>query len=172
MPVKLLLTSFQTWLPHQTSNSSDDLLEIIEKRRSDLDSLFFLRKLPVNIELAADRVIEAIETVNPQGIICCGMAKSRNEITVESNAVCGKNCIFTKVNLDRLVNRLINTKISHNAGKFVCEGLYYQILKYIQETNLYIPCIFVHIPPINTNNLNAIRQDFITIIRFMQFTQE
>ncbi len=58
MSIKLLLTSFQTWLPHQTSNSSDDLLEIIQKQQSNEDSLFFLRNLPVNTELATQKVIE------------------------------------------------------------------------------------------------------------------
>ena len=172
MPNKLLLTSFQTWLPHQTSNSSDDLLEIIQKQQTNLDFLFFLRKLPVNIELAASEVIKTIEIVNPTAIICCGMAETRNRLTVESNAVCGKNCIFTAVNLDKLVDNLTNTTVSHNAGKFVCEGLYYRILNYIQTTELHLPCVFVHIPIINRNNINTIQRDFTAIIRFIRFGEE
>lgn len=168
MSIKLLLTSFQTWLPHQTSNSSDDLLEIIQKQQSDADSLFFLRNLPVNTELATQKVIETIKRIKPQGIICCGMAESREKLTIESNAVFGNNCIFTQVNLNRIVNYLLNTKVSNNAGKFVCEGLYYQVLKYVQTTSLNIPCIFVHIPIINANNIDKIQQDFITIIRFIR----
>lgn len=171
MPAKLLLTSFQTWLPHQTSNSSDDLLEIIQKQ-SNLNSLSFLRQLPVNVELAARKVIKTIETVNPTGIICCGMAETRKTLTVESNAACGENCIFAEINLDKLVNHLIYTTVSHDAGKFVCEGLYYQVLKYIQTTNLHLPCIFVHIPTINVNNVNIIQQDFTTIIRLMLSNKE
>lgn len=169
MSIKLLLTSFQTWLPHQTSNSSDDLLEIIQKRQSDsdVDSLFFLRNLPVNTELATHKVIETIKRIKPQGIICCGMAESREKLTIESNAVCGEDCIFTKVNLNRIVNYLVSTKVSNNAGKFVCEGLYYQVLKYAQTASLNILCIFVHIPTINAYNIDQIKQDFITIIRFI-----
>jgi pyroglutamyl-peptidase len=163
---KLLLTSFQTWLPHQKSNSSDDLLEIIQEQADS--NLYFVRKLPVDSNLAALPIIEAIERIEPKSIICCGMAESRSQLTVESNAVCDRNCISTKVNLEKLVSCLNNTKISHDAGKFVCEGLYYQILKYIQSNQLNIKCIFVHIPLINPNRLNIIQQDFIAIINFMQ----
>ena len=165
MDNKLLLTSFQTWLPHQKSNSSDDLLETIKQSASNL---YFVRKLPVNINLAALQVIQAIEQIEPKGIICCGMAESRSQLTVESNAVCDRNCIFTQVNLEKLVTRLNNTKISHDAGKFVCEGLYYRILKYTLLDKPNIKCIFVHVPLIDVDNLKIIQQDFMAIINFIQ----
>ncbi|WP_019507801.1 hypothetical protein [Pleurocapsa sp. PCC 7319] len=168
MSTQLLLTSFQIWLPHQKSNSSDDLLEIIQKQQLYLDSLFFLRKLPVNKVLAAQKAIETIEKIKPQGVICCGMAESRDVLTVESNAVCKEKCIFTNVNLDALVTCLTNTKISNNAGRFVCEELYYQVLHYIQIFELNINCIFVHIPILTPNNIDNIQQDFINIIKFMK----
>ena len=163
---KLLLTSFQTWLPHQKSNSSDDLLETIQKQFNS--SLYFLRKLPVDSNLATLQVIQSIEQIEPKSIICCGMAESRTQLTIESNAVCDRNCIFTKVNLKKLLTYLNNTQISHDAGKFVCEGLYYQILKYIQLKKSQTQCIFVHIPPLDADNLKIIQQDFMAIINFMQ----
>ena len=166
MDNKLLLTSFQTWLPHQQSNSSDDLLKTIQRQGDP--NLYFLRKLPVNTSLATLQVIQAIETINPKGIICCGMAESRSQLTVESNAVCDRNCIVTKVNLKKLATCLNNTQISHDAGKFVCEGLYYQILKYIQLNKPGIQCLFVHIPLLNLDRWKIIQQDFIAIINFMQ----
>lgn len=165
MDNKLLLTSFQTWLPHQKSNSSDDLLKTIKQLDSNL---YFVRKLPVNTNLAALQIIQAIEQIEPKGIICCGMAESRSQLTVESNAVCDRDCIFTQVNLDKLVTYLNNTNISHDAGKFVCEGLYYQILKYILVNQPNIQCIFVHIPTLDAGNLKIIQHDFMTIINFMQ----
>ena len=169
MDDKLLLTSFQTWLPHQKSNSSDDLLEAIQKPLNS--NLHFVRKLPVNTKLAALQVMQAIERIEPKSIICCGMAESRSQLTVESNAVCDRDCIYTKVNLNKLVTCLNNTQVSHDAGKFVCEGLYYQILKYIQLKKLNIQCIFIHIPLINADNLEMIQQDFMTIINFMQLVK-
>ena len=171
MPQKILLTSFQTWLPNQKSNSSDDLLDLVNVTRvqqGGLDSLFFLRQLPVNAELATQQVIDAIRIINPQGIICCGMAESRNKLSVESNASWGQDCIFTKVKLDELVNCLHSTNISHDAGKFVCEGLYYRLLQHIQTEKLCLSCIFVHIPVLLPDNLNLIEADFKTIIKFIK----
>ena len=166
MDNKLLLTSFQTWLPHHKSNSSDDLLEAIQKQSDP--NLYFVRKLPVNTNIATLQVIQAIEQIEPKGIVCCGMAESRTQLTVESNAVCDRDCLITKVNLQELATCLNNTQISHDAGKFVCEGLYYQILKYIQLNKPNIQCLFVHIPLLNADNLKIIHQDFIAIINFMQ----
>jgi pyroglutamyl-peptidase len=169
MTIKLLLTSFQTWLPHQISNSSDDLLAIIEEEQENFNDLYFLRKLPVNTQLVTQKVIETIKIINPQGIICCGMAESREILTIESNAVCEEDCLVTQINLNNLLNSLEYTAISHNAGKFVCEGLYYQILKYTQNHHPNIPCIFVHVPLLHKNNLDKIQQDFTAIIDFIRF---
>jgi pyroglutamyl-peptidase len=171
MPQKILLTSFRTWLPHQKSNSSDDLLDLINVtnvHHHELNSLFFLRQLPVNAELAAQQVIDAIKVINPQGIICCGMAESRNKLSLESNASWDQDYIFTKVKLDELVNCLHNTDISHDAGKFVCEGLYYRLLQHIQTEKLCLSCIFIHIPILLPDNLNLIEVDFKKIIEFIQ----
>ena len=167
MPNKLLLTSFQTWLSHQSSNSSDVLLENIAKQ-VDSGRYCFLRKLPVDTELAAEKVIETIANIEPQGIICCGMAESRRQLSVESNATCDRDCCFTRIDLAELTACTKQTRISHNAGKFVCEGLYYQVLKYLETNSLNIPCIFVHVPLLNADNTVAIEQDFLTIIDFIE----
>jgi pyroglutamyl-peptidase len=82
--MSLLLTSFTTWLPHQKSNASDDLLKIIT--RQDTTQYYFLRQLPVNVNLATIQTITAIKKFQPQGIICCGMVESRQYLTLESQA--------------------------------------------------------------------------------------
>ncbi len=200
---KILLTSFQTWLPHQPSNSSDDLLEAIAQLDNLSPSLTFLRHLPVDIPQAASHAIAKIEDLQPDGIICCGMAERRPKLTVESCATCGYSSyrirlygycmsickklrlkglqnflptllvrsnlperilIKTAVDLENLVDGLAGTEISHDAGKFVCEGLYYQVLKYLRERNLNIPCIFVHVPVLTVDNSPDIVADFCRII--------
>ena len=62
MSKKILFTSFTTWLPHQKSNSSDDLLQEIQIA-GDRNS--FLRQLPVDIELASKSVISKIAELQP-----------------------------------------------------------------------------------------------------------
>ena len=168
---KLLLTSFQTWLPHQKSNSSDDLIAIVEKQPCDFASLFCLRQLPVNIEQASKKAIATIEQIQPDGIICCGMAESRKYLTIESNAVYKDQCLYTSINLPDLVDLLTDTTISNDAGKFVCEGLYYQVLNYIQFSQKHIPCLFVHVPKLNSSNLQIIQQDFNSILSYLSQRQ-
>lgn len=190
MTIKILLTSFQTWLPHQESNSSDDLLSHIEELEFPGISLTFLRQLPVDVDGAKDCAIAKIEELQPHAIICCGMAESRTILTVESGAnsyyrsssldsttlaeIESKSdgiLLKTSINLEELVAGLGVTTISHNAGKFVCEGLYYQILDYLGclgqaklSHPINISCIFVHVPILTPDNLSDIVTDFCRIL--------
>ena len=77
MQTKILLSSFSTWLPHQKSNSSDDLLAEIQKLNDDSISLFFLRNLPVDVQLASQQVIAEVERIQPDVVMCCGMAEKK-----------------------------------------------------------------------------------------------
>lgn len=165
MHSSILLTSFDTWLPDQVSNSSDDLLEKISQLEDFPVSLRFLRKLPVDIAQASSLVITEIEKLQPEAIICCGLARKRLKLTVESGATCGDELIETAVDLETLVAGSTGTEISHDAGKFVCEGLYYQVLKYLRENKCNNYCIFVHVPPLSAANLSAIVADFNLIIQ-------
>ena len=170
MKPKILLTSFDTWLPHHKSNSSDDLLAKIERLDYSHDvSLYLLRNLPVNIELASNQVKSVIEDIEPDVIICCGMAEKRDTLTIESNAFYDGKSLSTSVDLEKLTQQLWITKISHDAGKFVCEGLYYQILKYVQSHNKKcMQCIFVHVPLLETNRLAPILNDFQNIFSWFK----
>lgn len=164
MTRKVLLTSFQTWLPHQRSNSSDDLLAILQREANSPTPLTFLRQLPVDIDRASQRAIAAIATQQPHAVICCGMAESRQHLTLESRATDGKAQLETSVNLASLVAKLSHTQISHDAGKFVCEGLYYRVLNYLQQFQPHTDCLFVHVPVLNTDNFSAILSDFRSIL--------
>ncbi|AFZ20409.1 pyroglutamyl peptidase I [Allocoleopsis franciscana PCC 7113] len=155
----ILLTSFQTWLPHQQSNSSDDLLEEVAKLESFPHSLTFLRHLPVDIAQASQRAIAKINELQPDIIICCGMAESRRQLSVESNASLGDTVLKTPVDLERLLDSSIDTTISHNAGKFVCEGLYYSVLNYLQKNELKKHGLFVHVPILTRNNMAEVLTD-------------
>ncbi len=53
MKKRILLTSFDTWLKDQQSNSSDDLLLEVTKLELLPDYLTFLRQLPVDVQLAS-----------------------------------------------------------------------------------------------------------------------
>lgn len=167
MMSKFLLTSFDTWLPHQKSNSSDDLLARISQIKSLPYSLTFLRKLPVDAEQAPNLAIAQINKLQPDIIICCGMAESRQKLTLESCACCDNKTLKTAVNLEDIIADLPKTKISHNAGKFVCEDLYYAVLKHLSDSQLSTKCIFVHVPILTVENTDKIVADFSLVIRRM-----
>jgi pyroglutamyl-peptidase len=164
MAKKILLTSFQTWLPHQVSNSSDDLLTKIQEQEFAA-VLTFLRRLPVDVALASSKAIAIIQTLQPDVVICCGMAESRNLLTIESNAIWNQEQFYTSINLELLISKLFHTTISHDAGKFVCEGLYYYILKYLKQFYPQSHCLFVHVPLLSEDNLTKVLTDFQLIIR-------
>jgi pyroglutamyl-peptidase len=162
---KILLTSFETWLPHQKSNSSDDLLGEVAKLDSLSYSLTFLRHLPVDIPQASERAIAQINELQPDIIICCGMAESRLQLSVESNARCGDTLLKTLVDLDKLLDGSVETTISHDAGQFVCEGLYYSVLNHLPKTDIKSRGLFVHVPVLTRNNIAGIMADFELIMQ-------
>ncbi len=165
MTSKILLTSFQPWLSHHRSNSSDDLLAILEKQFYKESRLLFLRQLPVQVEPAFHKVCNALQFHQPHAVICCGMAEKRTTLTLESCAVWQQEKIETEVNLSQLISFLSYTKISHDAGKFVCEGLYYRVLQYCRSLNPSLPCLFIHIPLLTETNQTKILQDFKIILQ-------
>ena len=165
MNKKTLLTSFDIWLPHQKSNASDDLLQEVGKLTCIANSLTFLRQLPVDVQLASQQVIDKINKFQPQNIICCGMAEKRTKLSVESNATCGEKVLHTTVDLTELVSDSKEIEISHDCGKFVCEGVYYSVLDYLQQQQLTSRCIFVHVPVLNEENWAGIMADFLLIMQ-------
>ncbi|MBD2518837.1 peptidase C15 [Nostoc sp. FACHB-973] len=164
MQKRILLTSFDTWLADQLSNSSDDLLIEVTKLELTTHDLTFLRLLPVDVQQASSQVIQKINAIQPHYIICCGMAASRTRLSVELAASSGETVLQTDVDLEKLVAGAVAIEISHDCGKFVCEGLYYSVLEYLNQSRLPARCIFVHVPVLNPENLSAILADFLLII--------
>lgn len=181
MQKKILLTSFDTWLNEQQSNSSDDLLLELAKMADSSHDLIFLRRLPVDVEVASSLVITKINQLQPDYVICCGMAASYENLSIEviassisvtSTDMTSKSylenslekTLQTIVNVEQLLVGTAAVDISYDCGKFVCEGLYYSVLDYLSQSQLPIPCIFVHVPILNRENLMGILADFVFII--------
>lgn len=162
MSKKILFTSFTTWKPHHTSNTSDDLLQRIIAT-SPLD-YHFLRKLPVDFHLAPQYAVTKFNEIKPDIVISCGMAEERSKLHIESRAVIGDETVKTKVNLDKLTAGLTMTQISHDAGRFVCNQLYFKMLKHIRKQKRKYHCVFVHVPILTSHNTPAIVDDFHSIV--------
>ncbi|MDB9452337.1 peptidase C15 [Dolichospermum circinale] len=186
MQKKILLTSFDIWLSQQESNSSDDLLLGLAKMASLSHDLKFLHRLPVDVQLASSLVIAKINELQPDYIICCGMAASRSQLSVEvlasrtstlpvesTNSAdilpqesrnSPENIFQTSVDLEKLLVGTAAVEISYDCGKFVCEGLYYSVLDYLHRSQLSVKCIFVHVPILNPENSLKIIADFVLIM--------
>ncbi|MDP5016058.1 peptidase C15 [Anabaena sp. UHCC 0187] len=186
MQKKILLTSFDIWLSQQESNSSDDLLLALAKMASLPHDLNFLHRLPVDVQLASSHVITEINDIQPDYIICCGMATSRSQLSVEVLASSAgilsiesinstdilpeksinspENILQTTVDIEKLLVGTAAVEISYDCGKFVCEGLYYLVLDYLHQSQLSTQCIFVHVPILNPENSMGMIADFILII--------
>jgi pyroglutamyl-peptidase len=169
----ILVTSFDTWLNHQRDNASDRLLEQVEEIIDSDDDwgdghpVYFCRKLPVDIAQAGGLTIEAIEARQATTVICCGMAESRSILTLESNARRRNHKLLTTVDLNPLLPLLSFTGLSHDAGRFVCEGLYYEILGYAMDCPPgHIRSLFVHVPCFHDNNGPYLIADFMEIFNF------
>lgn len=168
MRPSLLLTSFDTWLPHQKSNTSDDLLGQVVQFDSFPQSRSLLRKLPVDSQLATELTIDRLETLQPNAVICCGMAERRSTLTLESQAKRGEISLKSTLNVESLVTQLAQTEVSHDAGGFVCNDLYYNVLDYIYQRQLRTHCLFVHIPLISEDNLPHLQTDFLNLCQHVE----
>lgn len=165
MSKRILFTSFDVWMPHQTSNSSDDLLGEMSHRDLLPSNSHSVRKVTVDFQLAPEIVISQIKDFQPDLVICCGMAESREILTVESTGQFAGETLRTSVNIIDLVTNLPMTEVSHDAGRFVCNFLYYLVLKHIQTTSMNCECVFVHVPILNEANLEPILADFSALIQ-------
>jgi pyroglutamyl-peptidase len=172
MACSLLLTSFDIWLPHHASNSSDDLFSALIDRSLIPASAYLLRKLPVDFDLAPQQVIRTIAAIQPEAIICCGMAETRSQLTIELNGKGTTETLQTRVDLNSLVAGTQITAVSEDAGAFVCNHLYYSVLKYLQASDSSCICIFVHVPVLREQNLATIVQDFTHILSAIQCSHD
>ncbi|MEO0869953.1 MAG: peptidase C15 [Cyanobacteria bacterium J06642_11] len=160
MASPLLITSFCPWKAHQGLNSSDVLLERVATKLPD--NAMVLRQLPVNFDLAPIRVINHIVQYRPRAVICCGMAENRQTLTVERWGTYQEHRLETSINLPALIDNTVHTRISEDAGDFVCNRLYYRVLNHRQQQPM--AALFVHVPLITTNNQVVVDFDFLKIV--------
>lgn len=168
MAATVLLTSFDIWKSHHVSNSSDDLIAAMRQRGWLSETTHLLRKLPVCFQIAPEQVISKITELQPDLIICCGMAETRQQLTVESNGKHQGEVLNTTIDLETLVATLPVTEVSHDAGNFVCNYLYYSVLKHTQTLATTSQSLFVHVPLLHPGNQELILQDFRSLLQSLQ----
>ena len=133
--------------------------------------------VPVEWNESISVVTQAVEDVKPIAVISNGLAPSSWFIRVEKiglNIRCmpgdnGKRYVFSKVEPDGpplLVTDIpthyiakeirksgIPARQSFFAGTYICNNLFYGLLKYKQDSNPDIKVCFVHVPPLKSMDL-------------------
>ena len=157
----ILITSFRPWKAHQITNTSDVLLQRVRARLPY--NAVALRWLPVNFDLAPMQVLAHIVQYRPKVVICCGMAEKRNTLTLEQWGTYQDQRLATPINLPTLTAKTVHTRISYDAGNFVCNRLYYRVLDHLQQ-RAGTAALFVHVPLITPANQAVIEFDFLKIV--------
>lgn len=161
----ILMTSFQPWRAHQVENSSNVLLAGLARAGALPPNTVWLSELVVNFELAPTRVINQICVHRPRLVICCGMAEKRSHLTLEAQGRLNGHTFQTPLDVSSLAQDAIHTRVSQDAGSFVCNHLYYRVLEYVQCRGLPCRVLFIHIPALNPHNRAVIEFDFLRIVR-------
>jgi pyroglutamyl-peptidase len=136
----------------------------------------FTSTLPVVYDQCVDELIGKMNEVNPDAIVCCGLAFGRYSVTVERIGINvkdtageglkgdnqgdkpideqinpdGPDGIFSTLPIRRIVDELrahgIPAQISNTAGTYICNNTLYGILNYISSAKLQTKAGFIHFP--------------------------
>lgn len=158
----ILVSGFKPFLSEKI-NPSELLVEKLKVKYQDLKAVV----LPVEFERAYLELKKQIDTVRPKFIIMFGQAGSRSKVCLEKIALNwnqtrsldesgfkpgvgrigdGELALMSTFPVDDLADfledRKLSVETSFSAGTFVCNNLYFKVLK----NHPLIPAIFVHVP--------------------------
>lgn len=132
--------------------------------------------LPVVYDHCVQTLITKINEVNPDAVICCGLAFGRASITLERIGINvkdtageglkgdnqgekpvdekiipdGPDGIFSTLPIRTMVNELVKNgipaQVSNTAGTYICNNTLYGVLNFISLNKRQIKAGFVHFP--------------------------
>jgi pyroglutamyl-peptidase len=132
-------------------NSSNILLDNIIKNNK-IDYLYLENEF---IE-SENQLIEKIKGNKYDFIFSFGQKPVLKSIYIEKIGTNKKNKMETNYNIVGLkcfLEKYYKIKISENAGKYLCNNIYYKGLNYINENKLKAKMVFIHIPKINNMDI-------------------
>lgn len=161
--MKILVSGFKPFL-NEKINPSEMLVEKLAQVRSDIATVV----LPVEFEKAFVVLREEIEKVSPEFIVMLGQAGGRANVCLEKVALNWNQTVnadesafvpptgeiysgdplalMTNFPVDVIYQNLkeqsLPVELSFSAGTFVCNNLFYKVLKNYPQ----IPSVFVHVP--------------------------
>ena len=123
--------------------------------------------LPVEFKLAPERLIKEIERIKPSAIIMLGQAGGRDSVSIETTARNlmngvdnsgnkmdnqpiiddGPSELYSTLPVDKIDATLkeygFPSKLSNDAGKYVCNCLFYNVMYFVKDT---VSAGFIHVP--------------------------
>ena len=167
--MNIIVTGFEAFL----KNNENPSLEVIRLLPKSIKGHFIhTLELPVAYDDCFDPLKKLIEKVNPEIVICLGLAQGRKFITPERVAInlkdvsapdnngliqqdvkiseTGKNAYFTTLPIKQMVANMtekgIPARLSNTAGTYVCNNVMYHLLEYNERNNLKMKAGFIHVP--------------------------
>lgn len=144
------------------------------------------RVMPVEYDRSAELIFRWLEEVRPVVVICTGLAASAERIRVEQIAVNEDDCsspdnanvVRTKrriakgaprelrctLAVEKILSdcaaRRIPAEASSDAGRYVCNHVFFSLMHALRKQRSVIPAGFVHLPPAMPMRVMA---DFIAV---------
>ncbi|QFT90906.1 Pyrrolidone-carboxylate peptidase [Bacillus sp. THAF10] len=171
MTRKLLLTGFEPFL-NFTINPTEEIVKELDQQvigEYKVES----RVLPVDFTESEKLLLAYMEEVQPDAVVCLGLAAGRAHITPERIAInCkdaggapdnngvvlqdtpinqdGPDGYFSTLPIRAMVNHLNENhypaKVSNTAGTYLCNNVMYAALNHYAATKAEVPAGFIHIP--------------------------
>ena len=164
----ILMTGFEPF----GGDSVNASWEAVDRLPEEVGSAKIVKlRLPVVFGQCGEKLEEAAAKINPDVVICCGVAGNRTEVTPELLAVNwrmgsiadnsgvrytgekidrdGPDAIMTVLPVNDLVSAMQQAghaaKLSLSAGAYVCNDLYYALMQ--MQEKLGRKGLFIHVPP-------------------------
>ncbi len=173
MAQTLYVTGFGAF-PGVEENPTEAIVKALDGRRAG-GMRIVGEVLPVSYRRATDTVRAALRAHSPRGILHFGLTLLDTIVRVESWATNEMTARFpdaddaqpfeepidpsedapliyeTPIPVPAVVAALrergFPTRVSRNAGRFVCNSLYYTTLDFLERNGSSVPALFVHLPP-------------------------
>lgn len=140
--MKILLGGFRG-----NTNSSQIIIDKITSKHS-IEKLYLIN----SFEGSKNQLVNLLDKQVYDLIVMFGQKQKVNSLYLECQADMKGHKLLTNYKYDRLARILtdgaIAYQVSHNAGNYLCNHIFYNGLKYIQENNLKTEMIFIHVPSV------------------------
>lgn len=165
---RILITGFQPFMGGSINPSWEAVKEMTAPEGTELVK----REIPVVFGKAIDVLLQEIEAVQPDAVICVGLAQGRSAVTPERVAINvndargadnegnipvdepiyadGPAAYFTKLPVKAIVEAAnaagVKAAVSNSAGTYVCNNIMYGLLYAIDRQYPDLIGGFIHVP--------------------------